>query len=214
VTQLNLHPLRWLSSPQVVGTETVAGASTTHIHAGVNVPALLSDLGKLLKNTPSLGLGGAGSALSPSTINLIAGAVQSPTFDLWTGTSDRTLRQLRVHLLIQVPSQFSSVLGGLQSAGVGLTMQYSDLNQPQTITAPTNLQPYSQLQAKLATLFSALRSELGGLFSGGLGSSQGPSASGSPGTGGSHLQKYSACIQRAGGDVAKMQKCAPLLSGK
>ena len=38
--KLGIQPLHWLQNPQVVGTETVGGASTTHIHAGINVAAL------------------------------------------------------------------------------------------------------------------------------------------------------------------------------
>jgi hypothetical protein len=34
LTKLGIHPLNWLTNPTVVGTETVGGAQTTHIHAG------------------------------------------------------------------------------------------------------------------------------------------------------------------------------------
>ena len=48
LAKLGIHPLQWLTHPTVVGTETVGGAQTTHIHAGVNVPALLTDLNTFL----------------------------------------------------------------------------------------------------------------------------------------------------------------------
>jgi hypothetical protein len=213
-SRLNLHPLHWLTDPQVAGTETVGGASTTHIHAGVDVAALLGDLGSLLSKAPSLGLGGSSGSLSPSTISAIASAIQAPSFDAWTGVSDKTLRRLRIHLLLQIPSQFSTILGGLQSADIGLSMQYANLNQPQTVTAPTNLQPYGQLQTKVAQLFSTFRTQLSGVLSGALGS--GSISSGATGGlgGTSGYQAYARCIQAAGGDVTKMQKCAPLLGGK
>lgn len=209
--KLHIQPLHWLTNPQVVGTQTVGGTSTTHIHAGINVPALLGDLGKFLKGSS---LGSAG--ISSSTLSSLGSDVQHATFDLWTGAKDRTLRKLAIHLTLSVTGQLSGLLGGLRSAGIGLTLQYANLNQPQTITAPTNLQPYSQLQAKLRVLFSALRSQITSLITGGLSGGL-PSGTGSTGTSGTtsgKLQKYSACIQAAGSDVAKMQKCAPLLSGK
>lgn len=224
LNQLHIQPLHWLTNPQVAGTQTVAGASTTHIHAGIDVAALLGDLTKFLKKAPGLGLSGS-SGLSSSTLQTIANQVQNPNFDVWTGTGDRTLRKLSIRLTLPVTGQFSTLLGGLSSAAIGLTMQYADLNQPQTITAPTNLQPYNQLRTKLAALFSAIRAQLTGVLSGGLsgagstssGSSGTSSGSGSASAGASssgNLQSYSSCIQAAGGDVAKMQKCAPLLSGK
>ena len=99
-------------------------------------------------------------------------------------------------------------------------MQYANLNQPQTITAPTNVAPYSEFSSKLAVL-SCSRSRAS------LGSSQLPAAR-------ARLQRveleqlgfgllrasldhrassYSKCISEAGGDVAKMQHCASLLNG-
>lgn len=209
--KLHIQPLHWLTNPKVVGTETVGGAQATHIHAGINVAALLGDLSSFLQKAPGLaGSSGASSGLSQSTLTAIANAVQNPNVDVWTGTSDRTLRKLSIQLTVPVSGQISTLLGGLRSAGIGLSMQYADLNQPQTVTAPTNLQPYSQFQTKLGELFTAIRSQLSGALSGGL-SSGSSGTTGSSGTG--NYQAYSQCVQAAGSDVSKMQKCAPLLTG-
>ena len=205
LSKLHIQPLHWLTNPQVVGTESVGGAQATHIHAGINVSALLGDLSSFLKQAP--GLAGS-SGLSQSTVAAVASAIQNPSVDVWTGASDKTLRRLNIHLTLPVTGQISTLLGGLRSAGIGLSMQYGDLNQPQTVTAPTNLQPYSQFQTKLGELFTAIRGQLSGALSGGLSSG----SSGSTGTGTGTYQAYSQCIQAAGGDVGKMQKCAPLLS--
>jgi hypothetical protein len=209
LSKLHIQPLHWLTNPQVVGTQSVGGAQATHIHAGINVSALLANLGSFLKQAPGVGGSSGASALSQSTITAIASAIQNPSVDVWTGTSDRTLRKLSINLTLPVTGQISTLLGGLRSAGIGLSMQYGNLNQPQTITAPTNLQPYSQFQTKLSELFTAIRSQLSGVLGGGLSSSS-SSSSGSGGTG--KYQAYSQCIQAAGGDVSKMQKCAPLLT--
>jgi hypothetical protein len=98
-------------------------------------------------------------------------------------------------------------------------MQYADLNQPQTITAPSTLLPYSQFQAKLRALLQGIQSGIGGALSGGAGSTggatgttSGSGASGATATG-PNYQAYSRCIQAAHGDTAKMQNCAPLLGG-
>ena len=101
-------------------------------------------------------------------------------------------------------------------------MQYSDLNQPQHITAPSTVRPFSEFQAKLAAFVQALQGAAsgalgsGGAPSGGASTASAPSAGSSTGSGSSagsssSVQKYGQCIQQAGGDVSKMQKCAALL---
>jgi hypothetical protein len=206
LSRLGIDPLHWLVRPTVVGDETVAGASTTHIRAGINVAALLNDLNTFLGKAPSLGVSGLGkvpSSISPTTRQRIASAVRQPRFDVWTGTSDKTLRKMAISLVLPVTGQLSSLLGGLSSAQISLTMQYGDLNQPQTIAAPSSVAPYSQFQAKLRTFLSDLQSTVGAA-GGTTGSSTSSSAVGS----------YAQCLQKAGNDLAAAQKCAALLNGK
>ena len=213
LTKLGIHPLHWLSSPTVVGTENIGGAQTTHIHAGVNVNAMLTDLNTVLEKASSLGVSGAGalkSGIPAADRSKIAAAIKNPSVDVWTGTSDKTLRRLQITLTVPVTGKTSSQLGGVTSADIGLSMQYSDLNKPQTIKAPTNLRPYSEFESKVGAFVQGLQGAaagvLGGSSSGGAGSSGGTS------TNGSNVTKYSQCIQAAGSDVSKMQKCASLLS--
>lgn len=221
--KLGIQPLHWLSNPHVIGSQSVGGVSTTHISAGVNVSALLGDLSTFLQKASSLGVSsstGFSSGLPATLVSKIAGEIQNPTFDVWTGNSDKTLRKLQIHLTLPVTGQISTLLGGLRSAGVSLSMSYGSLNQPQTISAPTNIAPYSEFQSKLQTFISGIRGELtnvlGGLGSGGnsLGSTgtTGSTGSSSSGTSGNY-GAYSRCIQAANGSVSKMQKCAPLLNG-
>jgi hypothetical protein len=220
--KLGISPLHWLSNPQVVGSENVGGASTTHIKAGINVAALLGDLSTFLQKASSLGVSGSSGfpgGLPASTVTSIADEIQNPSFDVWTGTSDKTLRRLQIHLTLPVSGQISTALGGLRSAGISLSMSYGQLNQPQSISAPTTVAPYSEFQSKLATFVSAIRGELANALGGGA---LGGTSAGSSGTGSSssatgatsNYQKYSNCIQAANGSVSQMQKCAPLLNGK
>jgi hypothetical protein len=220
LAKLGIQPLHWLTNPTIVGTENVGGAQTTHIHSGVNVGALLTDLNTLLERASTLGATGTSglrSGISPAARNKIAAEVKNPSVDVWTGNSDKTLRRLTIALTLPVTGKTSSQLGGMTSADVSLTVQYLDLNQPQTITAPTSVRPYSEFQAKLNAFLqeiqgvagSALGSSSGGSTGGGSTTSGGTSTAG--GGAASSVTNYSQCIQRAGGDVAKMQKCASLL---
>ncbi len=239
LSKLGIDPMHWLTAPSVVGSENVGGADTTHIRAGVNVAALLTDLNTFLQKASSLGVAGASritSGISAASRQRIASAVKNPTFDVWTGTGDKTVRKLTIRLMLPVTGQVSTALGGLNAADIGLTMQYANLNQPQSIVAPGSVHPFAEFQSKLHTIVEALQGSLGsaglsggGTTSGSAGLSGGGTTSGTTGssgggttsgtTGGSSgasstISSYSQCIQSAGGDVSKMQQCASLLNGK
>jgi hypothetical protein len=215
LAKLGIHPLKWLTHPTVVGTETVGGTQTTHIHAGVNVDALLTDLNTFVEKASSTGVSGASSLKSgipPATRSKIAATVKNPSVDIWTGTDDKTVRRVTIALTTPVTGKTSTELGGVKSADIGLTLQYANLNKPQTIIAPTNVRPFSEFQTKVSGFLQAIQGATSGAL-GGSGGSGGSSGSGtSPSTGSStNVQKYSQCIQQAAGDVGKMQKCASLL---
>jgi hypothetical protein len=213
LSAFGINPLRWLDSPSIVGSDTVAGAATTHIRAGVNVNALLSDLNTLLSKAASSSQTKIPTSISPATEQKIAAAIKNATVDVWTGKSDKTLRKLSLSLTLPVSGQASTLFGGLRSAGIGITLSYANLNQTQTISAPGNVKPYSQFSAKIQSLVAGLRGSVGSGLSGGTGTSGGSSGqSAGGGAAASKIQKYSQCITSAGQDVLKMQKCAALLN--
>lgn len=217
LARFGIEPLHWVTNPSIVGNETIAGSSTTHIHAGIDVAALLGDLNTLLHKASATGASSKiPASISQAAREKIADSVRNPIVDVWTGSSDHTLRKLSLSLGFPVSGQISTELGGLNSATVGMTLQYAELNQPQTISAPANVQPFSSLQGKLAGILQQSEGAgalglLGASGSSGSGSSSsGLSASGSSPRG---IAKYTKCIQDAGDDVGKMQKCASLLNG-
>lgn len=202
--RLGIQPQHWLVDPQIVGDEGVDGVNTTHIRSGIDVAALLSDLNTFLKHAASLGVAGASSfpgGIPAATRRRIAGEVKNPTFNVWTGVADKALRRLQIGLTVPVSGQLSALLG--RSTAIALTLEYSNLNKPQTITAPTKLAPYSDFQAKLHALLAGLG---GSLLSGGAA----PPASGSGS--GPNYQSYINCIDAANGSLAKIQQCASLLN--
>ena len=221
LAKLGIKPLDWLQNPKVVGTESVGGTDTTHISASVNVAAFLNDFSTFLQKASTLGVSGTSAAskgLSASVRNEIASAVKNPRFDLWTGNSDKTLRRLTLALTVPVSGATSTQLGGLRSADIGVSMQYGDVNQPQTIAAPTTLRPYSEFTSKVQSFVQSLQGSVGSSLlpgsssssSSGSGSSSGSSSSGTS----SKIQRYSSCVTAAGSDVSKMQRCASILNGK
>ncbi|HEX7487841.1 MAG TPA: hypothetical protein VF341_02990, partial [Anaeromyxobacteraceae bacterium] len=223
LSKLGIDPLKWLTNPTIVGSDTIGGADTTHIRAGINVAVLLGDLNTFLQKASSLGVPNASkvpSNISESTRNKVASTVQHPSVDVWTGKSDKTARKVTIQLTLPVTGQVSSVLGGLHSAQIALTLEYANLNQPQTITAPTTLRPFNEFTAKIQGLAQSLQGALGGIAGGAAGAGSTGStgatggSAGATGTTGSSsgVQSYAQCIQAAGNDISKMQGCAKLLN--
>lgn len=220
LSKLGINPLGWLTRPTIVGQSSVGGTQTTHIRAQVNVGALLRDLNTFLQKAGSLGAATAGTvptSISPAQREKIASEVQNTNFDVWTGNNDKTMRRLTVGLTVPVSGQISALLGGLKRAAIELSLQYTDLNQPQTITAPTNLRPYSEFSTRIAGLVQGIEGALAAGAVGGASSSSG-SASGASGAGStspsgtSGTNPYTQCITAAGNNISKMQKCSALLS--
>ena len=212
LAKLGIKPLHWLTSPTIVGSDSVAGAPTTHIRAKLDVSALLSDVSTFLGKAAASGATGTAAlptSLSPATRQKIAAEIRNPTVDIWTGATDKTLRKLAVGLTVPVSGSVSALFGGLTSAGIQFTLQYSQLNQPQSVATPTNVKPFAAFQQQLQGILGTVAGLGRSGSTTGAGSSTAGAAGGASPAG---VQKYSQCIQKAGGDVTKMQKCAPLLS--
>jgi hypothetical protein len=200
-----IDPEGWLSDPRIVGTQTVDGALTEHLHAAVNVPAFIQSLDRVLtRETSSLHTTRSLDRIPPATARAIAADVRDPAVDIYTGRSDATLRRLVVSATVPVSGSISTRLGGLTQASFRLTLGYSELNQPQTITAPSDVHSDAQLQTALRSIASQIET--------GLGDTGTSTSSASAGTGSTaDVSKYSRCINTAHGDVIKMQRCAKLL---
>ena len=130
-----------------------------HLTAPVNIPAFLADVSKLSQAGGSLGLGSSGStgSLSPSEVSELAKSIKSAHVDVYTGQSDHLLRRLEVSAAVTGTPQTQALLGGLSSANLKVLLELSDLNKPQSISAPANPQPASQLLPALQQLVGALQ---------------------------------------------------------
>jgi hypothetical protein len=202
LSSLGLHPMNWLKDPTVAGTDSVGGVETEHVTSQLDVSALLDDLDGLLakfgNQIPNTTGTQIPSHIPAKTRAQIEDAVKSASVEVWTGKDDHTLRKLAVALAIEPPSSSN----GPKSVNVSLTVEIDDLNAPQTIEAPTTVRPLSELLGQLQGLLGGASGlgGLGGSSSSGAGSSQ-------------KVDKYAKCLQDAGGDPAKIQQCASLLTG-
>ncbi len=215
LSALGVDPERWVTNPRHVGREDIAGTETDHLVADVDVDALLKDVDTLLKRSSSVA-GATGRQLPGSLTtdqrDAIAASVKDATVDVWVGRSDHALRRFNLHVNLEAPADARERLGGLKTGSITLGMTLAQLNQAQTIAAPKDAQPLDELQAALVQ--SGLLQQQGqgsgqGSSSGGSGTTSTPAPDTPAPTG--TQGKYLKCLQDAGDDLAKIQRCAAIL---
>ena len=200
IATLGMDPRKWLKDARKAGEAKVGDADTVRITGGVDVVRLLDDIDAALQRARSLGLQGAQRVprLTAADKQQAQQAVKGLKVDIFTGKDDHVLRRLAID---------ATLAEGAQTSKLRFDMSLLDVNQGQSIAAPAKARPLSELLSGLGAL---------GLASGSAASGAGSSGGGSSSAGGSGsastLQKYSRCVQRAGGDAAKAQQCAALLT--
>jgi hypothetical protein len=201
---LGIDPRKWLTNARNGGEAKVGDTDTVKITGDVDVPKLLDDVNAALAKLRSIG--GASAEGLPEQLTAeqkqqAVDAIKDLSVEIYTGAEDKILRRMVVAMKIDTPAGSST---GAQSADVKFDLQLLDLNEGQEIEAPKNAKPFADLASQLDSL------GLGGITGGGSSGSSG-SGSGSGATE-KNLEKYSDCVQSAGGDTGKIRKCADLLA--
>jgi hypothetical protein len=191
--RLGIDPSSWVTEPTNEGNEDVEGTDTIHIHADADVPAIVKDLQSAIEQT---GAGGA-PQLSPDALQQLEDAVDEASIDVYTGAEDKILRRLTLNLGITPPEGDS----GVTSADVDFSLTFSEVNEEQTIEAPSDAQSFSDLESEIGLPPGTLESGL----SGGLGG--GSREGGSLGGGGSVPQLPGAGGGGGGGSADALTKC-------
>jgi hypothetical protein len=198
---LGMDPRKWLTDPQNAGEAKVGDDDTIKITGGVDVARLLDDVNKALEKASSLGLGNTGQVpekLTEAQKREVTDAVKDPRVEIYTGKDDKIMRRMLVD--VGVDDKSSSTSGN-----VSFDVSVADLNEDQDIAEPADAKPFSDLLGQLRGL---------GLGASGAGSSgSGGTAPSSGGASSEDLDKFSACLEKAGEDAGKARKCADLLSG-
>jgi hypothetical protein len=208
-SQFGIDPRDWLTDAKDEGSEKVGGADTDHVSAALDVSRFVDDLNRLVKKAGSST--GTTAQITPDQKKQIEDVVKNPRFDVYVGKGDNVIRRLSADLSFNVPNDKQAQLGGLKSGTLSFSIEFADVGKPQTITAPTNAKPLSELTSQLGGLGSVL----GGGSAGAGGSGSGGSSSSGSSSGGPSpeaLQAYSKCLQKANpSKPAELQKCADLL---
>jgi hypothetical protein len=179
--QFGVDPSTWLTNVSNEGTTDVDGQDTIHIHGDADVSQIVSDLNKIAQQAG----GSRTQSVSPAQLDQLKSAVKTASIDVYSGTSDKLLRKLSLALTIEPPAS-----SGVTSVNVNFSVTLSDVNQPQTISAPSGAKPLTGLLQQFGINGSAL---------GALGAASGAGASGS--------SAYANCLKGAT-SAADIQQCA------
>jgi hypothetical protein len=153
LTKLGIHPVDWLTGMRVAGNANVGGVATTHITAQIDVANVVTDLAKLASKVSGAEGRTITKALSPINQAAIASAVNSSSVGIYVGTRDHILRESRIALTFTIPAAGQSLLDGVTGGSFALDATITDLNSPETITAPKTSQPLSDLLGRGGGLF-------------------------------------------------------------
>jgi hypothetical protein len=203
LSTLGIDPTNWLTNLSNEGTEDVDGTETVHISGQADVPKLVEDIKKIARNAPNVGRRVTPQQLSE--LDQLTSIIKSADLDIYSGESDDLLRKLDANLELSPPA---GTPGAPDSVTLELSLTLGEVNEPQTISAPSGAQPL----ANLLQQFGIDPSQLGGALRGGLGAGGAlPQAGGSQAPpGGGASQAYLQCLQQAQGEAA-VTECAQLL---
>jgi hypothetical protein len=205
-SQFGIDPRNWLTDAQDEGSDKVAGVDTHHVSAKLDVGRFLDDLNTLVKKAGTST--GTTAQITPEQKKQVEDVVKNPRFDVYVGKDDNVIRRLSADLSFTVPDDKRAQLNGLESGTLSFSIQFGDVGQPQTITAPKSAKPLSELTSRLGGLGGVLGGAAGGSGSSGSGSS----GSGSAGPSAGALDAYAKCLQKADPNKqAELQKCNELL---
>jgi hypothetical protein len=183
----------------------------------LDVRSLFKDLNKLVERSAGA-VGGAPAgtprALSESDLDQLAEVVEDPTFDIYVGKEDDTIRRVSGNLTVKIPEKDRARVNGISGGTLRFSVELSKVNGDQKVEAPAKSRPISDLTTQLQG--AGALGALGG--SGGTGSQTTPTpapGAGVPeqeGGGTQTFQEYSKCLDEARpNDTAALSRCAELL---
>jgi hypothetical protein len=211
LSELGLDPRSWIADAKDEGDANAAGADTRHVSGTLDVEQLMRNINKFVgKSASALGSGGKSSPrLSGTDIRELAKAVKNPSFDVYVGKNDGTIRRVSGRIEFNVPEADRAGLGGLTGGSIVFSVELRNVNGNQKIDAPASSRPLSKLTNSLGGALGAL--------GGGTATPNGDApenGTSSGGTSDSEFKSYADCLDKAKPeDTEQLQRCADLLQG-
>ena len=194
---LGIDPTNWLTNLENEGTEDVEGTETIHISGQADVSGLLEDIRRIADRA-----GPAADQITGDQLAQIEESIQSADFDVYSGEDDNVLRKVTASLEV-APSEETA--GAPDSLTVDFSLTFSEVNEEQSISAPTDAEPLRGLLEQ----FGVDPSQLGGAIEGGVGGLPQSGGETAPPTD-SSTQAYLECLQQAQGQD-ELQQCSELI---
>jgi hypothetical protein len=211
--QLGLDPRSWLAEAKDEGDAEVAGVDTHHVSGTLDVVSLMRNLNKFVRRSASA-LGSGSDTPAPLTgadIRELSDAVKDPSFDVYVGKQDGTIRRVSGRIDFDVPAVDRPGLGGLTGGTITFSLELRNVNGHQKIEAPASSRPLSQLTRSLGGALGALGAGAATPSAPNDGSSGGDSGDSGDSE---QFQRYAQCLDKAKpGDTEQLQRCADLLQG-
>jgi hypothetical protein len=208
---IGLDARNWVEDAKVEGDEDVDGVSTTHVSGKLDIPRALQDLNRFVQRSGKELGAAAGQVPQPlprADLDKIAQVVKDPSFDVYVGKEDSTIRRVSAHLELEVPKEDRAAVNGLEGGTIDFSIEFDDVGGNQKIEVPAKARPISDLTKSLGTsvLDGGLPTPTTPQSSGGSsgGSSDGPSPK--------DFKDYADCLDKAKAqDTEALQRCATLL---
>lgn len=127
----------WVEDPSVS-----SDGEEDHVTAKLDVVDAANGLLQLLRD-----LGRAAPTIDGDEADRLRDAVDSSSFDVWTGSQDHLLRRMlmKADLGLDVPTSLRRVLGDVVGAKVDFELAVKNPNQPVTVEPPKSALPSSEL---------------------------------------------------------------------
>jgi hypothetical protein len=135
----------WLTNQTTEGTEDVEGTETTHVSGELNVEQVLTDFGGIAAGFPEA----QQAPFDFNNLGQFSSAVEDASFDVYSSVDDNTLRKLEFNLAIDPSAIAAGTEVPVDSVNVGFSLTLSDVNEEQTIEAPSDAQPIEELGGQL-----------------------------------------------------------------
>jgi hypothetical protein len=132
----------WVVDPVVSDGGQVGGDATDRVKAKLDVVAAANGLLGLVRQ-----LGRDAPVIDGEEAERLEDAVDSSTFELWSGSDDHLLRRLLIaaDLGFDVPESLRRVMGDVVGAKFDFELSISHPNEPVNVAPPPNPRPASEL---------------------------------------------------------------------
>jgi hypothetical protein len=181
----------WLANQTSEGTEEVEDVETNHVSGDVNVEQALNDIGGIAAGLPEA----QSAQFDFNNLGQLSTAVEEASFDVYSGVDDDLLRRLEFSLAIDPSAISAGAEVPVSSVNLDFSLTLIDVNEEQTIEAPSDARPIGELRDQLN--LGDLGLQVPGLDSGAGGLGDLGGGGGGGGAGSDAAQAYLDCISQA-----------------